>query len=144
MNKKILFGLIILTIVGISLFVFQYIKNNPSSYQMDGKIVESRDDSIFAAGTVTSLNPKADSNTRQNKTIQFKITTQTLLHKTVYRVSKSIPPGKIFTPETIKMDGVVADLKVGLGLRVRTKDNLFASDEAAAMEISYEIIEYIQ
>lgn len=145
MNKKILFGLIILAIVGLSLFVFQYIKNNSSVYQMTGQIVELEDNTVFVKGTIHFPDPQ--NNAPQSKTVQFIITDQTKFTKTVVFIEKKHFDNldgisEPFTALTKEEVGSMGDLNNDIIITVWSKENPSTTDIATATEIGYQVIEY--
>lgn len=142
MNKRLIWllaSIVLLAIVFALPRISDYFKKPQAnvSYQMDGQIIEVRSNSIVVKGMLKLSDPTI----KENKTIEFVLTPETVFNKTLYIVPKKIEPSVIFTPETKKEQGNIADLTVGKSVSLRSKDNLFDVNQTIALNINYEIIE---
>ena len=119
---------------------FDFKNQDPGRKQISGEIIEVRENSITVSGLV-----KATKSTRQEiRTITFQITEDTDFNKTAWIIdTSSIKPGEEFSPPTKEMEGSRADLKVHTKiLRLKSKEDLFTTEAATALEINYIGFEY--
>lgn len=106
------------------------------SNQISGQIKEVNNGVIVIEGLVRSSKP--GSNRQEKKTIEFKITPETIFKKTELIPPKGTKPGEPFTPEATEISGAASDLSVGvLIIRLQSQEDLFKTDKATATEINY-------
>ena len=139
MNKKTIILVICLLSVLVWLVLIRQYQPKPNnsvsvSHQMRGIIMEHKNGSIIIKGAVESL-----TGDEQNKTLEFKITSQTVFKQQVPIVVKT--QRKNDQPYPLKSEdrpGTEADLKAKtLILRLLSDDNLFTTTIPTAKEIYY-------
>ncbi len=149
MDKKIIIGLVVLGLLGAALFYVKFpgyfIKPENFSNQISGQITEVKNGSIVVDGIVKSSDPEGKR--QEKKIIEFKITPETLLKKTALVIGeqKLRPDGSSepFTPEKKEMQGRSSDLTPNTTITLlKSKENLFNTNNATALEINYFGFEY--
>lgn len=139
MNK--IFSLVIVTIVIVAgLFLVPQVRDYFSSQfkkitqtqvqtEMSGTIVETKDGSITVSGLVGT----------EKKIIQFSLTSETILTRGSNIITQEqINSGKNFKPEFVQSAGQVSDLLPKIIIsRIQSKENLFTTNSATAVEIDY-------
>lgn len=140
-KRTTILGASLLVLILISLFYFFNTRNNSEkvsnkeqsvqglSYdEMTGRISEVKNNTILVSWSVGS----------ENETIEFTITPETVLRKEMIVVSaEQAGSGKSYTPETKMLSGQISDLKEGMLVRVKAKENLVGVSQAEALELSY-------
>lgn len=140
MNKRLIWALVLIVTLVVVFVFFYYFKKQPASYKMTGQVTEVKSDSIVVKGTVEVL-VESQLSTKENRTIEFVITPETVFNKTAYIIPKNIKNGVTFTPETVKSFGAKSDLTPGLAVQLESRDNLFDLDNASILNINYEILQ---
>lgn len=149
MDKKIIIGLVSIILLGIIMFYTKFpsyfTKPENSSNQISGHITEAGDNFIVVNGVVKSNDPEGKR--QEKRTIKFQITSNTVLRKTALVVGVSnLKPntvGEPFKPDKVEMGGKVGDLIQNTTVSLlKSKENLFTTDNATALEINYFGFEY--
>lgn len=138
MNKKLILIIIGAVLVLAISFFYNGKLFGPADFsnQISGQIKEVNSGVIVIEGLIKSSKP--ESNHQEKKTIEFKITPETIFKKTELIPPKGTKPGEPFTPEATEIQGNFSDLSVGvLIIRLQSKEDLFKTDKATAAEINY-------
>lgn len=140
MDKKVILIIIgvILVVIVVSVYGYNFFKLPDLSNQISGQIKEVKNGMIVIEGLIKSSKP--GSNRSEKKTIEFKVTPDTIFKKTEFTMPKGTKPGEPFVPLATETQGNISDLSFGVRIiRLQSKENLFKTDKATATEIHYAI-----
>ena len=130
---------VVLILAGIKLYSinFQSDSNKEASHEMRGNIIKA--DSQFITVEGSAISSKPGSNYEETKTIKFKIKPETILKNKVLILNPGkLKPGETYTPRTEEKPGVLSDLVIGAWIiSIKSKENLFKTNNAAAQEVNY-------
>lgn len=133
-NKQVTIGCLVL-----GLLVLFYFFNPLAEFSghMRGSIIKVKGNSIVVEGVVESSDSKGSNH--EDRTVEFEINQSTVLtSRTIVITQENIESGQSFQPKTEDRPGVFSDLTEGVGIiRIESKDNLFKTDKATALEIIY-------
>lgn len=138
----VLTAVILLGILG---FLF-YFQNHPPSYFSDkiiaAEVIKIKDDSIVVEGRIEDLGKKYS----EIKTIEFRIAPETALrNRAVLITRENAESGGPFLPQVQERPGKFEDFKgrdILVINSVISKENLFGTSKATALEIDYSLIIY--
>lgn len=140
LNTKLFISFLIVLAVGGSVYFFFFGKDKTESRSFIGTVVEIKGNSIVAEGMIKILD---EDRLNIRKTMTFKINDEANLIKTVIIFDTNRPESEeAYSPETIKTQGSLSDLGVGMAVNVTSKENLVKTNKATAVEINYVVPEF--
>ena len=153
-NKKITIILLVSALILLKVFTYLFLGHskqlwvpiptvNPNIVSIrnneitNGQVTQVKSKSIIVSGVVNSSD-----NNNKPKTIEFIITSETILKKTLTTLPDALtianPNSPAYSPKIEQMKGATSDLKVGTILTlIQSKDNLSVVSKTTATEIDY-------
>ena len=142
-KKNILLLVLMLVLAAAVFYVLQHGGKKDFSNQMSGQVGEVKEGALVVAGVVKSSDPK--SNRRETKSILVTLTPKTTFRKTTLVIPPNLKPHQTFVPEPTTGPGAAADLVRGVAIiRLESRENLFETNKATAVDIQYEIFGFPQ
>jgi hypothetical protein len=93
---------------------------------------------IFSQKDIFNNQTNTNQNNNDAQTVRFVINSETKFINTLWSTPSNVKPGEGFAPVETPTQGSIDDLVVGINiLNLKSKENLFGTEKATAIEINY-------